>query len=110
MRAARFHGPGDIRIDEVPDPVVAPGQVEVSVDWCGICGTDLHEFLEGPIFIPNKGEPHPLTGVEMPVVLGHEFAGVVSAVASGVTGGTWADRAPVDPSWVCGECVACRAC
>jgi (R,R)-butanediol dehydrogenase/meso-butanediol dehydrogenase/diacetyl reductase len=109
MRAARFHGPGDIRIDEVPDPVVAPGQVEVSVDWCGICGTDLHEFLEGPIFIPNKGEPHPLTGVEMPVVLGHEFAGVVSAVGSGLTGVTEGDRVAVEPYWVCGVCVACRA-
>lgn len=109
MRAARFHGPGDIRIDEVPDPVVGPGQVEVSVDWCGICGTDLHEFLEGPIFIPNKGEPHPLTGVEMPVVLGHEFAGVVSAVGSGVTGVSEGDRVAVEPYWVCGECVACKA-
>ncbi|MCE3549921.1 2,3-butanediol dehydrogenase [Pseudonocardia sp. RS11V-5] len=109
MRAARFHGPGDIRIDEVPDPVVGPGQVEVSVDWCGICGTDLHEFLEGPIFIPNKGEPHPLTGVEMPVVLGHEFAGVVSAVGSGVTGVSEGDKVAVEPYWVCGECVACKA-
>src|SRR5690606_41958842 len=65
-------------IDDVPDPQVGPGQVEVSVDWCGICGTDLHEFLEGPIFIPAEGSPHPLTGSEPPVVMGHEFAGVVS--------------------------------
>jgi (R,R)-butanediol dehydrogenase/meso-butanediol dehydrogenase/diacetyl reductase len=40
MRAARFHGPGDIRIDEVPDPEVGPGQVEITVDRCGIRGTD----------------------------------------------------------------------
>jgi (R,R)-butanediol dehydrogenase/meso-butanediol dehydrogenase/diacetyl reductase len=109
MRAARFHGPGDIRIDDVPDPRVQPGQVEVSVDWCGICGTDLHEFLEGPIFIPPKGAPHPLTGVEMPVVLGHEFAGVVSAVGSGVTGISEGDRVAVEPYWVCGKCPACEA-
>jgi (R,R)-butanediol dehydrogenase / meso-butanediol dehydrogenase / diacetyl reductase len=57
MKAARFHGPSDIRIDEVPDPTVGPGKVEIAVDWCGICGTDLHEFLEGPIFIPAAGAP-----------------------------------------------------
>ncbi|WP_433274564.1 2,3-butanediol dehydrogenase [Pseudonocardia xinjiangensis] len=109
MRAARFHGPGDIRIDDVPDPQVRDGQVEVSVDWCGICGTDLHEFLEGPIFIPGKGSPHPITGVEMPVVIGHEFAGVVSAVGSGVTGVSEGDRVAVEPYWVCGTCAACAA-
>ena len=85
MKAARFHGPGDIRIDDVPEPQVGPGQVKVDVEWCGICGTDLHEYLEGPIFIPPKGSPHPLTGEEMPVVMGHEFAGVVSEIGDGVT-------------------------
>jgi (R,R)-butanediol dehydrogenase/meso-butanediol dehydrogenase/diacetyl reductase len=109
MKAARFHGRGDIRVDEVPDPQVGPGQVEVSVDWCGICGTDLHEFLEGPIFIPQKGAPHPITGSELPVVMGHEFAGVVSAVGSGVTDVREGDRVAVEPYYVCGECVACTA-
>jgi (R,R)-butanediol dehydrogenase/meso-butanediol dehydrogenase/diacetyl reductase len=109
VRAARFHGSRDIRIDDVPDPHVLPGQVEVSVDWCGICGTDLHEFLEGPIFIPRKGEPHPITGAELPVVMGHEFAGVVSAVGSGVTGVSEGDRVAVEPYWVCGKCSACEA-
>ena len=55
MKAARFHGPGDIRVDDVPAPAVGPGQVRVDVDWCGICGTDLHEYLEGPIFCPAPG-------------------------------------------------------
>ncbi|MDT7776442.1 MAG: (R,R)-butanediol dehydrogenase / meso-butanediol dehydrogenase / diacetyl reductase, partial [Pseudonocardiales bacterium] len=41
MRAARYHGRGDIRIDEVPEPEAGPGQVKVAVDWCGICGSDL---------------------------------------------------------------------
>jgi len=109
VRAARFHGPGDIRIDDVPDPQVLPGQVEVSVDWCGICGSDLHEFLEGPIFIPRKGAPHPITGAEIPIVMGHEFAGVVSAVGPGVTGISEGDRVAVEPYWVCGTCAACEA-
>jgi (R,R)-butanediol dehydrogenase/meso-butanediol dehydrogenase/diacetyl reductase len=109
MKAARFHGPGDIRIDDVPEPTPGPGQVQVAVDWCGICGTDLHEYLEGPIFIPPKGSPHPITGAELPVVMGHEFAGVVSAVGSGVSGVAEGDKVAVEPYYVCGECSACAA-
>ena len=108
MKAARFHGPGDIRIDDVPEPKVGPGQVKVDVDWCGICGTDLHEYLEGPIFIPPKGSPHPITGGEVPVVMGHEFAGVVSEVGAGVTNVAEGDRVAVEPYDVCGECSACK--
>jgi (R,R)-butanediol dehydrogenase/meso-butanediol dehydrogenase/diacetyl reductase len=109
MKAARFHGPGDIRVEDVPEVEVGPGQVEVTVDWCGICGTDLHEYLEGPIFIPAKGSPHPITGEELPVVMGHEFAGVVSAVGSGVTTVREGDKVAVEPYYVCGECSACVA-
>ena len=109
MKAARFHGPGDIRIDDVPEPTPGPGQVQVAVDWCGICGTDLHEYLEGPIFIPPRGAPHPITGAELPVVMGHEFAGVVSAVGSGVSGVAEGDKVVVEPYYVCGECAACTA-
>ena len=81
----------------------------MAVDWCGICGTDLHEYLEGPIFIPPKGCPHPITGAELPVVMGHEFAGVVSAVGSGVTNVREGDKVAVEPYYVCGECAACAA-
>ncbi|GAA1266563.1 2,3-butanediol dehydrogenase [Pseudonocardia aurantiaca] len=109
MKAARFHGPGDIRIEDVPETPVGPGQVEVTVDWCGICGTDLHEYLEGPIFIPPAGSPHPLTGQTLPVVMGHEFAGVVTAVGSGVSGVREGDRVAVEPYYVCGKCSACTA-
>ena len=48
MRAARFYDRGDIRIDEINEPIVKAGQVGIDVAWCGICGTDLHEFLDGP--------------------------------------------------------------
>jgi (R,R)-butanediol dehydrogenase / meso-butanediol dehydrogenase / diacetyl reductase len=109
VKAARFHGQGDIRIDDVPEPTPGPGQVQVAVDWCGICGTDLHEYLEGPIFIPPKGSPHPITGEEAPVVMGHEFAGVVSGVGTGVIDVQEGDRVAVEPYYVCGECSACAA-
>lgn len=55
MKAARFHGQRDIRVEEgLPIPEVKPGQVLVEVEWCGICGTDLHEYLTGTS-IPSQG-------------------------------------------------------
>ena len=68
MKAARFYDRGDIRIEDIPEPVVAPGTVGIEVAWCGICGTDLHEFMEGPIFIPPCGHPHPISGESAPEV------------------------------------------
>jgi threonine dehydrogenase-like Zn-dependent dehydrogenase len=61
MKAARFHAREDVRIDDLPEPETREGTVKIKVDWCGICGTDLHEYLEGPIFTPAEA-PHPLTG------------------------------------------------
>ena len=72
MRAARFHGPKDIRIEEIDSPTAGPGEVLIDVAWCGICGTDLHEYLDGPIFIPPQGHPHPISGEAAPVTMGHE--------------------------------------
>lgn len=85
MRAARYYGNGDIRIEEIEEPTVGPGQVGVDVAWCGICGTDLHEFKDGPIFCPKPGHPHPISGEDAPITLGHEFSGVVSSLGEGVT-------------------------
>ena len=85
MQAAVWHGKKDIRVETVPvPPAPAPGWVQIKVDWCGICGSDLHEYLAGPIFIPTEA-PHPLTGKQGSVILGHEFSGKVVAVGSGVT-------------------------
>ena len=108
MRAARFHGRGDVRIDDVPKPHPGAGQVQIAVEWCGICGTDLHEYVDGPIFAPTPQAPHPLTGGATPIVLGHEFAGVVAELGEGVTDLAEGDRVVVEPYDVCGECVACR--
>lgn len=56
----------------------APGEVVIRVAACGIRGSDLHEYLHGPLYIPKT--PHPLTGVVPPVTLGHEFCGRVVLV------------------------------
>lgn len=109
MKAALWYARGDIRIEDVPEPEVQPGTVKIDVAWCGICGTDVHEYLEGPLFIPCKGRPHPLSGLEPPVILGHEFAGTVSELGAGVNDLRVGDRVAVEPLTVCDECPSCRA-
>ncbi len=66
MKAARFYDRNDIRIEDIPAPEAAAGEVLVKVAWCGICGTDLHEYLDGPIFCPQHGHPHPISGEDSP--------------------------------------------
>jgi (R,R)-butanediol dehydrogenase/meso-butanediol dehydrogenase/diacetyl reductase len=107
VRALRWHGVRDVRVDEVPEPTAAPGEVVVAVFACGMCGSDLHEYLHGPVYIPRQR--HPLTGVEPPVTLGHEFAGRVVALGAGVESLRPGDRVAVNPCLVCGECAWCRS-
>src|SRR3954466_8137678 len=107
MRALRFHAAKDIRIEEVSEPAdPGVGEVVVRVATCGICGTDLHEYVAGPIVTPV--EPHPLTGAKNPQILGHEFAGDVVAVGSGVTRVAVGDRVAIMPLAYCGQCAYCR--
>ena len=109
MKAAVFHGQNDIRLEDVAEPEVRPGSVKVKVEWCSICGTDLHEYLAGPIFIPPRGSPHPITGETLPLTLGHEFAGAVVDVGGDVNGVSPGDAVAIEPVYRCGECAACRS-
>jgi len=106
MKAAMGYNRKDVRIAKVPDPAVKPGHVKIKVKWCGICGSDLHEYLGGPISIPVD-KPHPLTGQVAPVILGHELAGEVVEVGEGVTGFKVGDRAVTEATVCCLECPAC---
>lgn len=107
MKALRWHGVRDVRLDDVPEPTAARGEVVIAVAACGMCGSDLHEYLHGPVYIPRQ--PHPLTGVMPPVTLGHEFSGRVVAVGAGVDTPGAGDRVAVNPCLVCGECAWCRS-
>ena len=107
MRAARFHGAKDIRVEDVPVPQIhTSDEVLVEVAYCGICGTDLHEYMVGPIVTPTS--PHPLTGVTIPQTLGHEFSAKVVEVGSSVTDFAVGDRVAIMPAIVCGRCNYCR--
>lgn len=76
MRALRWYAARDLRLDEVPVPVAGPGQALVRVERVGLCGTDLEEYLHGPLDIPVDA-PHPRSGAVAPMVQGHEVVGVV---------------------------------
>ncbi len=107
MRAARWHGRGDVRVEDVPVPIPGPGEVLLRVSWCGICGTDIEEYRDGPVVIPVE-RPNPLTGQRAPVTLGHEFAGQVAEIGPGVAGIAVGDRVVPDICLFCGECHYCR--
>ncbi|WP_029150531.1 2,3-butanediol dehydrogenase [Microbacterium indicum] len=97
MKAARYYDRGDIRIEDIEQQPLEPGTVRIDVAWCGICGTDLHEYLDGPIFVPAHGHPHPISGESAPVTLGHEFSGTVSELGEGVTDLAVGDHVVVEP-------------
>ncbi len=109
MRAAVWHGRQDVRLENVPEPPAPPpGQLQVEVAWCGICGTDLHEYVGGPVYIPVDS-PHPLTSVQAPVIIGHEMSGRVVAVGEGVQGFAVGDRVVACPIVGCQKCRWCRS-
>jgi alcohol dehydrogenase len=96
MRGIVYHGPGDIRFDSLPDPVLrAPDDVLVRITRSAICGSDLHVVHGMPL--PERG-----------FALGHEFVGVVEDAGSGVRRVRKGDRVLVSCTTGCGHCVPCR--
>jgi len=97
MKVARFYAPGDVRLEDVPEPVAGPKEVKIRVRNCSTCGTDLKIFRNG----------HP--NMTPPAIMGHEIAGEVVEVGAEVAGG-WApgDRVQVIAAVPCGECRQCR--
>lgn len=77
MKKAIYHGIRDVRVEDVPEPVPGPGEVKVKIKYCGICGSDLHEYLHGPF-------------PESP--FGHEACGSIVAIGEGVKGYHIGDR------------------
>lgn len=96
MKVLRFHAARDLRLEDIVPPAdPKPNEVIVQVSHCGICGTDIHEYLDGPIFIPTA--PHPLTGASAPLVLGHEFSGKITSIGHGVSRFSEGDRVAILP-------------
>ncbi len=87
MLQARIHGPGDVRLDEVPEPIAGRGDVVLRVQSCGICGSDLGYIALGGVAGPM---PEPMS-------IGHELAGIVEQVGPGVETLAVGDRVALDP-------------
>lgn len=96
MKAVRFHGKSDIRVEDVPAPgQFGDRQLVIRPLICGICGTDLHEYMAGPIVTPAT--PHRYTGATLPQILGHEFSAEVMEVGKGVRHFHRGDRISIQP-------------
>jgi L-iditol 2-dehydrogenase len=94
MTAAVYRGPNDVRIESVPVPEIGPGEVLIRVHTCGICGTDLKKIATGSHSAPR--------------IFGHETAGMIAAVGTGVRGFEVGDRVMAFHHIPCGECYYCR--
>ena len=97
MKALVYKGPRQIVVENVPKPDVQKGGVRVRIVRSGICGSDVHGY------IGNTGRR------DIGVIMGHEFSGVVDAVADDVTDFSVGQRVIVQPTIFCGHCAPCRA-
>ncbi|WP_433699654.1 zinc-dependent dehydrogenase [Nocardiopsis sp. CA-288880] len=95
MLVARFYAPGDIRLEQAPEPTAGPGQLKIAVVNCSTCGTDVK--------ISRHGHHH----IRPPRVIGHEIAGRIVEVGEGVSGWAEGDRVQVIAAIPCGTCVEC---
>ncbi len=95
MKALMLSTPGALAIREVETPVPDAGDVRVRIAACGICGSDVHGFTGA-------------TGRRIPpIVMGHEAAGIVDAVGSGVSDMAPGTRVALDSTIFCGQCEFC---
>jgi L-idonate 5-dehydrogenase len=94
MRAVVVHGPGDLRVDERPDPAPGPGEVLIAMEWGGVCGSDLSYWRHGA-----SGT----AVLRHPLVLGHEVAGRIAGIGSGVTGYDVGEPVTVHPAELVGD-------
>ncbi|MEH6944483.1 2,3-butanediol dehydrogenase [Bacillus sp. JJ722] len=102
MKAAVWYGEKDLRIEDRELKPLKDNEVTVRVAWAGICGSDLHEYQEGPVFVPTE-KADTLTGEVAPLIMGHEFAGVIEKVGSNVTKFKVGDRVAINPTLTYGN-------
>ena len=99
MRVSRLHAIRDLRLENLPRPTPGPGEVLLRVACVGVCGSDVHYYVEGRI-----GDQV----VAAPIILGHEFSAWVAGLGTGVEGLEIGQLVTVEPAIHCGECESCR--
>src|SRR2546425_12434082 len=102
MKAAVYYGARDIRVEDVPDPAPAPGELLLEIHAAGICGTDVGEYVHGPVSYAVDGSS--ATGHRGRLIPGHELSGRVLAVGAG------AGEFPVGAVVASGAGISCGAC
>ena len=107
MRALVYYGNRDLRQEEVAEPAPGPREVKLRIDYCGICATDIEEYLYGPVFISAE-KPNPLTGRKIPLITGHEMTGTIVNTGADVEGLRLGQRAVINGILTCKSCWWCR--
>lgn len=98
MRALVYNGPKNIRVEDVEIPEIGATDVLIKLKYCGVCGTDIHIFSgDGGAF-----------EVTPPLIMGHEYSGIVEKVGPKVSRVKAGDLVTVDPNQMCGECYYCK--
>ena len=108
MKAMVYRGNRKLDLEEVPDPVAGYGEVVIKVDYCGICATDIEEYIYGPNFI-DAHKPNMVTGEKMPFITGHEITGTVSEVGAETKKDLLGKRVVLDGILSCKKCSRCDA-
>lgn len=96
MRAVVFYKPEDERVEDVPKPECGKGEILVKVDACAVCGSDLKAY--------HVGNPR----IKPPMVIGHEFTGIIEKIGAGVSGYKVGERVVMATSVSCGKCYYCK--
>lgn len=99
MKAVKWFSPLDMRLVEVDEPVPKPHEALIRIESVGVCGSDLHYYLEGRIG---------LTRITQPLILGHEYAGIVERVGEEADSALVGKRVAVEPGIPCLKCEWCR--
>ena len=96
MKAVVYHAPGDIRVETVAVPPCGEDELRVKIDACAVCGTDLKTYLHG--------NPR----IKAPMVMGHEFTGLIETAGERVEGFSVGERIVMATSVSCGVCCYCK--
>ena len=107
MKALVYHGNHDLRIQNVPYPEMGLSDVILKIDYCGICATDVEEYVYGPKFIFHD-YPNPITGDKTPIITGHEITGTVEEIGDSVSDITPGQRVVIDGILPCEKCWWCQ--
>ena len=108
MKAIVYRGNKNVNLETVSEPDVTPGEVKISVDFCGICATDIEEYLYGPVFI-DAYEPNKITGKMMPMITGHEITGTICELGVGVSDVSVGQRVVLNGVLYCENCQQCQS-